>query len=282
MDELVLDNQLRAFLVEDIGSGDITTDAVFRAGEQGSAVLRARQPLVAAGMELVAGRVFGLLNPAVAIADPVADGTAVEAGAVLLRVRGPVRDLLRGERVALNLAQRLCGIATLTRRYVEQVAGLPVRIIDTRKTTPGLRMLEKYAVRTGGGHNHRFNLSDGVLLKDNHLAACGSIAAAVERVRAMAPHTLRIEVETETLAQVRECLDCGVEVIMLDNMGLTEMREAVRLIGGRALVEASGGVNLETVRAIAETGVDCISVGRLTHSAPACDIGMDWEAGAAV
>ncbi|MFZ5798631.1 MAG: carboxylating nicotinate-nucleotide diphosphorylase [Desulfobulbaceae bacterium] len=282
MDELVLDNQLRAFLAEDIGSGDITTDAVFRAGEQGSAVLRARQPLVAAGMEQVAGRVFGLLNPAVAIADPVADGTAVEAGAVLLRVRGPVRDLLRGERVALNLAQRLCGIATLTRRYVEQMAGLPVRITDTRKTTPGLRMLEKYAVRAGGGHNHRFNLSDGVLLKDNHLAACGSIAAAVARVRAMAPHTLRIEVEAETLAQVRECLDCGVEVIMLDNMELAEMREAVRLIGGRALVEASGGVTLETVRAIAETGVDCISVGRLTHSAPACDIGMDWDAGAAV
>jgi nicotinate-nucleotide pyrophosphorylase (carboxylating) len=272
MDELVLDNQLRAFLAEDIGSGDITTDAVFRAGEQGSAVLRARQPLVAAGMEQVAGRVFGLLNPAVAIADPVADGTAVEAGAVLLR----------GERVALNLAQRLCGIATLTRRYVEQMAGLPVRITDTRKTTPGLRMLEKYAVRAGGGHNHRFNLSDGVLLKDNHLAACGSIAAAVARVRAMAPHTLRIEVEAETLAQVRECLDCGVEVIMLDNMELAEMREAVRLIGGRALVEASGGVTLETVRAIAETGVDCISVGRLTHSAPACDIGMDWDAGAAV
>lgn len=281
MDELLLDSQLRGFLAEDIGAGDITTEAVFRAGEGGSAILRARQPLVAAGMSLVAGRVFRLLNPAVEIADPVADGTQVEAGAVLLRIRGPVRDLLRGERVALNLVQRLCGIATLTRRYVEQVAGLKVRITDTRKTTPGLRMLEKYAARAGGGHNHRFNLSDGVLLKDNHLAACGSIGAAVAKVRAEVPHTLRIEVEAETLAQVRECLACGVEIIMLDNMGLAEMREAVGIISGRALVEASGGVTLETVRQIAETGVDLISVGRLTHSAPACDIGMDWDTGLA-
>lgn len=277
MDELLLDSQLRAFLAEDIGAGDVTTDAVFQAGEEGSAVLRARQPLVAAGMELVAGRVFRLLNPAVTVTGPVPDGMEVAAGAVLLRLQGPVRDLLRGERVALNLVQRLCGIATLTHQYVAQVAGLPVRITDTRKTTPGLRMLEKYAVRAGGGANHRFNLSDGVLLKDNHLAACGSIGSAVAKVRARVPHTLQIEVEAETLAQVRECLDCGVEIIMLDNMDLAAMREAVQLIGGRALVEASGGVNLETVRQIAEIGVDLISVGRLTHSAPASDIGMDWE-----
>ena len=277
MDELLLDSQLRAFLVEDIGAGDVTTDAVFQAGEEGAAVLRAREPLVAAGMDLVAGRVFRLLNPAVIVDAAVADGCKVEAGAVLLRVRGPVKDLLRGERVALNLVQRLCGIATLTRKYVENVAGLDVRITDTRKTTPGLRMLEKYAVRVGGGHNHRFNLSDGILLKDNHLAACGSIAAAVAKVRAQVPHTLRIEVEAETLAQVRECLACGVEIIMLDNMTLAGIREAVRLIDGRALVEASGGVTLETVRAISETGVNLISVGRLTHSAPACDIGMDVD-----
>jgi nicotinate-nucleotide pyrophosphorylase (carboxylating) len=277
MDEMLLDSQLRAFLAEDIGAGDVTTDAVFQAGEVGAAVLRAREPLVAVGMDLVAGRVFRLLNPAVIADAAVADGCQVEAGAVLLRVRGPVKDLLRGERVALNLVQRLCGIATLTRKYVEKVAGLDVRITDTRKTTPGLRMLEKYAVRVGGGRNHRFNLSDGVLLKDNHLAACGSIAAAVAKVRAQVPHTLRIEVEAETLAQVRECLACGVEIIMLDNMTMAEMREAVQLIDGRALVEASGGVTLETVRAIAETGVNLISVGRLTHSAPACDIGMDMD-----
>lgn len=277
MDEMLLESQLRTFLVEDIGAGDITTDAVFRDDQVATAVLRAREPLVAAGMSLVAARVFRLLNPAVSVEAVVADGCPVEAGSVLLRVRGPVRDLLRGERVALNLVQRLSGIATLTRRYVEQVAGLEVRITDTRKTTPGLRMLEKYAVRVGGGYNHRFNLADGILLKDNHLAACGSITAAVERIRQRSPHSLRIEVEAETLAQVRECLECGVEVIMLDNMNLAEMREAVRLISGRALVEASGGVNLETVRRIAETGVDLISVGRLTHSAPACDIGMDME-----
>ena len=192
MDEMLLDSQLRAFLAEDLGAGDITTEAVFLAGELGTSVLRARQPLVAAGMSLVAARVFRLLNPAVAVLVAVADGKQIAAGAVLLRLHGPVRDLLRGERVALNLVQRLCGIATLTRQYVEQVAGLDVRITDTRKTTPGLRMLEKYAVRVGGGFNHRFNLSDGVLLKDNHLAACGTITAAVEKVRARVPHTLRI------------------------------------------------------------------------------------------
>jgi nicotinate-nucleotide pyrophosphorylase (carboxylating) len=277
MDEMQLESQLRAFLTEDIGPGDITTDAVFQDDQKITAVLKAREPLVAAGMTLIAGRVFQMLNPKVIVAAAVADGCQVEAGSVLLRVRGPVRDLLRGERVALNLVQRLCGIATLTRNFVEEVVGLDVRITDTRKTTPGLRMLEKYAVRVGGGHNHRFNLADGVLLKDNHLAACGSITAAVERVRAQVPHTLRIEVEAETLAQVRECLESGVEVIMLDNMNLDEMRQAVRLINGRALVEASGGVTLETVRRIAETGVNLISVGRLTHSAPACDIGMDLE-----
>lgn len=277
MDEMLLDSQLCAFLAEDIGTGDITTEAVFQDDQIVTAVLRAREPLVAAGMTLVAGRVFRLLNPAVRVIAAVADGCQVDAGGVLLKVRGPVRDLLRAERVALNLVQRLCGIATLTRSYVTQVAGLDVRITDTRKTTPGLRMLEKYAVLVGGGHNHRSSLADGVLLKDNHLAACGSIAAAVQQVRQRVSHTLRIEVEAETLAQVRECLDCGVEIIMLDNMGLSEMREAVRLINGRALVEASGGVTLETVRRIAETGVNLISVGRLTHSAPACDIGMDMD-----
>lgn len=275
MDELILDNQIRAFLAEDIGQGDITTDPIFTDDREGTAQLVSREPLVAAGMESVAGRVFQILNSAIRVEQPVPDGQYVEADAVLLKLQGPVRDLLKGERVALNLVQRLCGIATLTRKYVDLVAGLKARVIDTRKTTPGLRMLEKYAVRVGGGHNHRFNLADGILIKDNHIAACGSISLAVDRVRAVAPHTIRVEVETDTLEQVRECLDCGVDIIMLDNMTLDEMREAVSLIEGRALVEASGGVNLDTVRDIAETGVDLISVGRLTHSAPACDISME-------
>ena len=179
--------------------------------------------------------------------------------------------------MALNLVQRLCGIATLTAAFADQVAGTKARIVDTRKTTPGLRLLEKYAVRASGGHNHRYSLSDGVLIKDNHIAACGSITEAVRRVRSRVPHTINVEVETDTLAQVEECLACGVGVIMLDNMDLVTMRRAVELIDGRALVEASGGVNLQTVRGIAETGVDIISVGALTHSAKACDIGMDWR-----
>jgi len=192
-------------------------------------------------------------------------------------VRGPVVDLLKAERVALNLLQRLSGIATLTARFVELVKGQRARITDTRKTTPGLRLLEKYAVMAGGGSNHRFNLADGVLIKDNHIAACGSITEAVARVRAKVPHTIRIEVETEDIDQVRECLACRVDIIMLDNMGIKAMQEAVACIDGRALVEASGGVNLATVAAIAATGVDIISIGALTHSAPACDIGMDWS-----
>ena len=275
MDTLLLDRQIRRFLAEDLGHGDITTDPIFTGDRQGDAVFIAKEPLVAAGMALVAGRVFQLLNKNIVIEQALDDGRQAEPGATLLKISGPVGDLLRAERVALNLVQRLCGIATLTRKYVDRVAGLNVRIVDTRKTTPGLRMLEKYAVRVGGGHNHRFNLADGVLIKDNHLAACGSIRAAVERVRATVPHTIRIEVEAEDQAQVRECLASGVDIIMLDNMEPAAMREAVKLINGRALVEASGGVDLDTVRDIAATGVDIISVGRLTHSAPACDISMD-------
>ncbi len=208
-----------------------------------------------------------------------ADGARLRAGEVLMTVSGLARMILRAERVALNLVQRLCGIATLTRAFVEQVEGTGVGIVDTRKTTPGLRLLEKYAVRCGGGRNHRYGLSDGILVKDNHIAACGSISRAVTRLRAQIPHTIRIEVECDTLAQVEECLACGVDIIMLDNMDLSLMRRAVALVDGRALVEASGGVSRDTVRAIAETGVDLISVGALTHSAPAVDIGLDWESG---
>jgi nicotinate-nucleotide pyrophosphorylase (carboxylating) len=276
MDTLLLDGLLRHFLSEDLEHGDITTEAVFSGAETGSAALRARVPLIAAGLETVAARVFRLLDERLNFSSIVPDRASAAPGDVLMTVSGPVRNILRGERVALNLIQRLCGIATLTRQYADAVQGCKAVIADTRKTTPGLRLLEKYAVRCGGGRNHRFSLSDGVLIKDNHIAACGSVSEAVRRARAAVPHTVAIEVETDTLAQVAECLACRVPVIMLDNMDVPTLRQAVELIAGRAVAEASGGVNLRTVRAIAETGVDIISVGALTHSAPACDIGLDW------
>lgn len=277
MDKTRLHSLLRSFLSEDIGNGDLTSEPLFTRDEQGSAHLVAREPFVLAGAVSVAAEVFCLQNPDIQWTGAVPDGTLVAAGDCLLRVNGPVVDLLKAERVALNLLQRLSGIATLTARFVEKTKLYPVRIVDTRKTTPGLRMLEKYAVRAGGGHNHRFNLSDGVLIKDNHIAACGSLTKAVETLRARVPHTIKIEVESDTLDQVRECLDCGADIIMLDNMDLETMEQAVAMINGKALVEASGGVNLDTVAGIAATGVDIISVGALTHSAPSCDIGMDWE-----
>ena len=278
MNQLIIDEHLRRFLVEDLEHGDITTDAVFTdCGDQTAvASFMARESLVASGMAKVAGRVFGLLSSEVTCKQAAADGSCHAEGDVLLLVEGPVKALLHGERVALNLVQRLSGIATLVSRFVEEVEGFVVRITDTRKTTPGLRMLEKYAVRCGGGYNHRYSLSDGVMLKDNHIAACGGISKAVRRLRAAIPHTLKIEVECDTLVQVEESLACGVEIIMLDNMDIATMVKAVKLIDGKALIEASGGVNLGNVRAIAETGVDIISIGNLTHSAPGVDIGMDW------
>lgn len=277
MNTFLLDSLLKNFLQEDLEHGDVTTEAIFSGHEQGSANLQARTALIPAGIECVAARVFHILDSNLHCEIMSPDGVAVAAGTVLMQIRGAVRSILQAERVALNLLQRLCGIATLTQQYVEAVQDLPVRITDTRKTTPGLRPLEKYAVRVGGGRNHRYSLSDGVLIKDNHIAACGSISEAVRRVRAVVPHTLAVEVEVENMQQVEECLHCGVELIMLDNMDLASLRQAVALIAGRAVVEASGGVNLNTVRAIAETGVDIISVGALTHSALACDLGLDWN-----
>lgn len=277
MDKNLLHKMIRSFLEEDVGRGDLTSESIFSDNDKGSAELVAREPFVVAGVKTVAAEVFKVQNQAVMAVDPVADGTKVSAGTVLLTVSGPVIDLLKAERVALNLLQRLSGIATFTSRFVDKVKEYPVRITDTRKTTPGLRVLEKYAVRAGGGTNHRFNLTDGVLIKDNHIAACGSIKEAVVRVKKSIPHTIRIEVETDTLEQVKECLESGVDIIMLDNMTPEMMAEAVRLINGQALVEASGGVNLDSVEAIAGSGVDIISIGALTHSAPSCDIGMDWS-----
>lgn len=266
--------QLQQFLEEDLGLGDITTDSVFGPDQQGQAVFVAKEEFVVAGLDEIAPLVFATRNPRIVCAAMKKDGETARPGEQIFSAHGPVRDLLSAERVALNLVQRLSGIATLTAAFVQEVEGLPVRIIDTRKTTPGLRAFEKYAVRVGGGHNHRFSLADGILLKDNHIAACGSITQAVRTLRDKAPHTLKIEVETENLDQVAECLACGVEIVMLDNMSPALMRQAVNLISGRALVEASGGVNLANVREIAETGVDLISVGALTHSAKAVDISM--------
>ncbi|MCX5875069.1 MAG: carboxylating nicotinate-nucleotide diphosphorylase [Deltaproteobacteria bacterium] len=266
--------QLQQFLDEDIGLGDITTDSVFGPDQEGQAVFVAKEDFVVAGLDEIAPLVFATRNPKIVCAVLKKDGEVAQSGERIFSAQGPVRDLLSAERLALNLVQRLSGIATLTAAFVREVEGLPVRIIDTRKTTPGLRGMEKYAVRVGGGHNHRFSLADGILLKDNHIAACGSITQAVKVLRDKAPHTLKIEVETENLAQVEECLACGVEIIMLDNMAPALMRQAVTLIAGRALVEASGGVNLANVREIGETGVNLISVGALTHSAKAVDISM--------
>lgn len=276
MDQNTLDTLIRSFLQEDIGRGDITSESIFSPDQIGSANLVAREDFIAAGFETIAARTFFLQNNTIKTERAAVDGSVVKIGDVLLFVSGPVVDLLKAERVALNLVQRLSGIATFTNQFVREVKETSARITDTRKTTPGLRMFEKYAVTCGGGFNHRYNLADGVLIKDNHIAACGSLKSAVERVRAQIPHTIRIEVETDTLDQVEECLQCGVDIIMLDNMTAEMMTEAVRHIDGRAIVEASGNVNLERVKRIAHCGVDIISIGALTHSAPSCDIGMDW------
>ena len=276
MDSLVLKQAIENFLLEDIGSGDITSEAIFSPDQSGAAEFVAKGFFVVCGMEQVAAQVFTIQNADVKVSNAVQDKTTAAPGDVLLTLRGPVLDLLKAERVALNLVQRLCGIATLTARFVEKVKPLPVKILDTRKTSPGLRMLEKYGVRVGGGQNHRYNLADGVLIKDNHIHACGSIKEAVYRMRDKIPHTMKIEVEASNMEEVRECLNCTVDIIMLDNMSVAEMREAVKLADGKVLLEASGGVTLENVRQIAETGVDLISIGALTHSAPACDISMQY------
>lgn len=263
-------------LAEDIHTGDITTQALQLKSGNVSGVLKAKEDLIVCGLN-VAARVFSLLDKESVFTSRYADGDFVPSGAVIADVAGDASSLLQGERVALNLLQRMSGVATLTAQYVKAVAGTKVRIVDTRKTTPGLRILEKYAVRVGGGINHRTGLYDGVLIKENHIAAAGGISAAINRARSYIPHTLKIEIETESLADVKEALSAGADIIMLDNMDLETMKEAVILIAGRATVEASGGVNLSSVRSIAETGVDIISVGALTHSAPSMDISLLLE-----
>jgi nicotinate-nucleotide pyrophosphorylase (carboxylating) len=267
-----LDRIVRASLAEDLGVGDVTTDATIDESAAGSAVLVTRAPGVVAGLDAVEA-VFRVLDPDVEVERLAEDGDVLSTPAPVARVSGSLRAILTGERTALNLLGRLSGIATATRRYVDAVEGTGVAILDTRKTTPGLRVLEKQAVAAGGGRNHRFGLDDGVLVKDNHLAATGSIRAAVERLRTVTD--LPIEVECDTLEQLRDALAAGADAILLDNMSLDELRQAVAVTDGRARLEASGGVTLETVRAIAETGVDEISVGALTHSALALDVSLE-------
>ncbi len=266
---------VRAALVEDIGAGDVTTLLSVPAQNTASGVFLVKAEGVICGLE-IAACVFRLIDPAVEFTPLVTDGTRVKYGDIVARLSGSAQSLLTGERVALNFSQRLSGTASLTQKFVDIVAGTKARIVDTRKTTPGLRTLEKYAVRCGGGHNHRYGLGDGVLIKDNHLAAGGGVTACVARAREHAPHPLRIEVECKSLAQVDEAIAAGADILLLDNMSNEMLREAVAKIAGRALAEASGGVSLATVRGIAEMGVDIISVGALTHSAAALDISLDF------
>lgn len=273
--DLLVQPIVRAALAEDLGrAGDVTAQACVPEAAELSVVFAARRGGVVAGLSC-ARLAMAELDPALAFEPHVRDGDVVPAGAVLAAVQGKARAILSAERTALNLLGRLCGIATLTQDYVDAVAGTGARITDTRKTTPGLRALEKYAVRCGGGVNHRFGLDDAILIKDNHVAACGSVGEAVRRAKAYAGHLMKVEVEVDNLVQFHEALAADPDVVMLDNFSLADMAEAVRLGKGRVVLEASGGVTLETVRAIAETGVDVISVGALTHSAKVLDIGLD-------
>jgi nicotinate-nucleotide pyrophosphorylase (carboxylating) len=264
-------------LREDVGPGDATTSALLSPGQSGAARLIAKSPLVVAGLPF-AEAVFHAVDPETKMEALKAEGERAAGGETLAGVSGSAASLLAAERVALNILQGLSGVATLTAEFVRRVEGTGVRILDTRKTTPGMRLMEKYAVRVGGGSNHRFGLFDGVLIKDNHIRAAGGIARAVALVReARAGRLLRIEVEAETLEQVEEALLAGADVVMLDNMSLEDMRKAVALARGRAALEASGNVTLETVAHIAHTGVDYISTGAITHSAPAADISMEMD-----
>lgn len=263
-------------LQEDLGSGDRTTEAIFSATDSGILGFYAREPLVMCGSAAIV-ETYRQLDATVVVETLAHDGDAVAAGGLLARVKGPSRALFGGERVALNLVQHLSGIATITRTVVQTLAGLPTIVLDTRKTTPGWRILERWATATGGAKNHRFNLADAVLIKDNHIAAAGSIRAAVAAVKRSVGPTVWIEVEVDRLDQIEEALVEKPDGILLDNMTVDTLREAVRLVAGRALTEASGGIRPETVRSIAETGVDAVSLGWLTHSASAVDIGADWE-----
>lgn len=275
---IMLEPLVRAALLEDLGrAGDLTTDAIVPQEQRATTVLAARQRGVIAGLDL-ATLAFKLLDQDVEIAVERADGSVVAAGDVVATVSGPARAILTAERTALNFLSRLSGIATATRAIVDAVAGHKAKIVCTRKTTPGLRAIEKYAVRAGGGSNHRFGLDDAVLIKDNHIAVAGGIRPAIERVRSSVGHLVKIEIEVDTLAQLEEALALAPDAVLLDNMTPDELRRAVAMVSGRAITEASGRITAATVPTVAATGVDLISIGWLTHSAPILDIGLDYQA----
>ena len=263
-------------LNEDIGTGDITTLSTIPADKTALGRFVAKEDMILCGIDLAA-HIFARVDPSIELKANFKDGDAVKKGDVIAVVSGNAQNVLTGERTALNFMQRLTGIATRTHASVAEVAGTNAKITDTRKTTPGLRVLEKYAVRVGGGTNHRFNLADGVLIKDNHIAVSGGIQNAVKNARAVIPHTLKIEVEVETKEQLAEALDAGADIIMLDNMSNDLMRECVGIVAGRALVEASGNMGEKSLREVAETGVDIISVGALTHTVKAADISLKFQ-----
>lgn len=274
-----IDRIIRQALMEDVGHGDVTTQCCVPQSSRARGAFVAKEGGVVCGLS-VAARVFEALDPAVRLTPRVVEGQRVEAGTVVAQIEGPARAILTGERTALNLLQRMSGVATRTAQAVAAVAATPARIVDTRKTAPGLRALDKYAVRMGGGANHRIGLFDGVLIKDNHIVAAGGIAAAVAAARAAVPHTLKIEVEAATLDQVQQALDAGADTIMLDNMDNEEMARAVALVQGRALTEASGnlgGLDNAALLAVAQTGVDLISIGALTHTVTAMDISLKFQ-----
>ncbi len=276
MNFIGLDELLLSALKEDIGTGDITTNCCIPAENRSEAYFLAKEDGVICGID-IAQRVFSLVDERITVIPKLKDGEQVKRGDIIAEVIGPSRGILTGERVALNLMQRLSGTATATAKAVSAVSGTKAKIADTRKSTPGLRVLEKYAVRVGGGHNHRFNLSDGVLIKDNHIAAAGSISAAINAARAAVPHVMKIEVETETLDEVSEALEAGADIIMLDNMSLTLMAQAVKLARGRVITEASGNMGEKDLFKVAETGVDFISIGALTHSVKSLDISLKFQ-----
>jgi nicotinate-nucleotide pyrophosphorylase (carboxylating) len=276
MMEREIEQVIRQALAEDMPSGDITTEAIIPPEARVKAIILAKEKGILAGID-VARRVFELLDPSIEFLKEKEDGQAFKAGEILARLAGPAQPILKGERTALNFLQRLCGIATITSRYVAATAGTKTRILDTRKTTPNLRWLEKYAVRMGGGFNHRLNLSEMVLIKDNHLKVVGSIREAVERARRNLPAETRIEVEVTSVAEAREALEAGASELLLDNMPLREMRKVVSMVKGLVPVEVSGKVNLRRVRQVASLGVDYISVGRLTHSYKSIDLSLEIE-----
>ena len=273
-ENIMINKIVEQALLEDIGTGDITTESIIPSNLKAKGIIKTSEEGVVAGLN-IACLVFQKLDSEIIFQEKIKDGTQVVRGKVLAEITGSAQTILKGERVALNFLQRMSGIATITSKFCQEVKDFPVRIVDTRKTTPGLRILEKYAVLMGGGYNHRFGLYDAVLIKDNHIAVAGGIKSAVNSVRKQISHTVNIEVEVESLSQLQEALEMKVDIIMLDNMDLNTMKKAVKMVKGKVLIEASGGITLEKVREIAQTGVDLISIGSLTHSIKSLDISME-------